>query len=85
MATPEQELELLRLKVKIMELEQEKALRVSGGQVVTLVNDEPAPIASPTGVSNRFITREELDKLTPGELFILAAKKGIPVTRIFPI
>jgi len=80
---PEEELELLRLKLKILELEKEKELSKSQN-IEELVDNEPAPIVL-QGMRRRYITREELDKLTPGELFILARKKGIPVESIFPI
>ena len=85
--TPEQELELLRLKLRILELEKEKREELSSTEsdIVELVDDEPVPLVSPSGVGSRFITREELDKMTPGELFVLAHRKGIKVERIFPI
>ena len=86
MSTSEQELELLRLKLRILELEKERMQMESLGHVTLDKNsNEPAPLAVPTGKRTGYITREELNKMSPGELFVLAKKKGISIENIFPI
>ena len=83
------EYELLKLRMAILEKELELE-KLKGSNRTQLSAEqlreynEPSPIVS-SGVPKRYITKEQLEALSPAELFILAREKGIAIEHIFPV
>lgn len=93
MSSDTNELELLKLKMKILEkeleLERLKAQNVSNTPIQNIEDlaeyNEPSPIVHRSAPTQGYATKEQLEQLSPAELFILAKKKGISIERIFPL
>lgn len=88
----EKDLAILKLQIQLLEEQlksKDRELTSRDREILALSErlDEPAPILSrepiqPSTIQN---IREELSKLTPGELFVLCKRKGIKIEEIFPL
>jgi len=95
MSLNEKDAEILRLQIQLLELqlaakdaqlsltpesEKDKIIAELRSKL-----DEPDPVVVRNVSSRGMITREMLSKMSPGELFILARKKGIKIETMFPL
>ena len=83
-------IELLSMKIEILEakLKQKEAeLAVKEAELSKLREklNEPAPLSREAPATEALSSQSVLNELTPGELIVLAKKKGIPLEKIFPL
>jgi len=95
MSLNEKDAEILRLKIQLLEAQ----LAAKDAQLAHTSEtdkdriiaelrsklDEPDPVVARNVSSRGTVTREMLSAMSPGELFILARKKGIKIETMFPL
>lgn len=90
MSATDKEIELLKLQLELLKTKLELAKTRENDDIATITElrrklDEPVPLVARNIPTKGQITREMLEKLSPGELFILAKQKGVDIRNIFPI
>ncbi len=90
MSATDKEIELLKLRLEVVKTELALARTRENDDIATIAElreklDEPVPLVARNVPTHGQITREMLEKLSVGELFILASQKGIDIRHIFPI
>lgn len=90
MSTTDKEIELLKLQLELLKTQLELSKTRENDDTAMIAElrqklDEPVPLVARNVPTSGQITREMLEKLTPGELFILAKQRGIDIRTVFPI
>lgn len=90
MSATDKEIELLKLQLELVKVKLELSKTRESDDIAMIAElreklDEPVPLVARNVPTHGQITKEMLNKLSVGELFILANQKGIDIRRIFPI